>query len=484
MSTNESDEDIIKSLDHCKGEWVNKRDGECHDEPCKKIKQYYIINNPDYTGEHCRDKEGRRLREDDSRHVFCNHDQDRCSGNGKCEKGDVKCKCETGYSGPNCDVLCEATNCNNGNAVAPDCKCECNPGYGGNNCDVCLSKDCGNGTIDQNTCRCVCNNGYTGDKCNISPNKCNYPTKINCNNGTCVGGNCNCDIGWSGSNCEIKQKCAKSYCYNGLVYGYFPNCKCECNYGYTGEKCDAPIKCNVSNLPDCKNGTITGHVGNCKCVCGDGFTGSNCETYDCDKLINELKNIPNDIIQFFINDNHRGEEYKNIEDIIDTNTITGIHLNMSTLNFKENYDLILEHKILEKIFSCTNIIFIYLDAYTTTFILDHKEIFNNIMDKVKEYDKLKYVKLVINPGRDLVLIEFIIVISTKYYNNILLRELKSQNTIDGEEIYFANPIETPCIYIVPGISISDLQNNCKLIEKLHNDRNYNKHIPLEYFRDC
>jgi len=314
-------EDIVSRFDRCYGEWITGHRHKCNadTEPCKKIKQHFIINNPDYTGEHCRDKEGRRLRDGDNRHVFCNHYQnrgERCSGKGKCIR---------------------------------------------------------------NT------------------------------------------IGTDGSN---------------------------------------------------------------TCICDDGYNGPNCETYDCDKLINELKNIPNDIIQFFINDNHRGEEYKNIEDIIDTNTITGIHLNMSTLNFKENYDLILEHKILEKIFSCTNIIFIYLDAYTTTFILDHKEIFNNIMDKVKEYDKLKYVKLVINPGRDLVLIEFIIVISTKYYNNILLRELKSQNTIDGEEIYFANPIETPCIYIVPGISISDLQNNCKLIEKLHNDRNYNKHIPLEYFRDC
>ena len=98
-------EDIVSRFDRCYGEWVNKRGIECQDEPCKKIKQHFIINNPDYTGEHCRDKEGRRLRDDDRRHVFCNHDQnmsDRCSGNGKCEKGDVKCKCD-GYSGPNCE---------------------------------------------------------------------------------------------------------------------------------------------------------------------------------------------------------------------------------------------------------------------------------------------------------------------------------------------------------------------------------------------
>jgi len=99
-------EDIVSRFDRCHGEWVNKRDGECQDEPCKKIKQHFIINNPDYTGEHCRDKEGRRLRDDDMRHVFCNHDQninDRCGGKGKCEKGDVKCKCNGNSNGPNCE---------------------------------------------------------------------------------------------------------------------------------------------------------------------------------------------------------------------------------------------------------------------------------------------------------------------------------------------------------------------------------------------
>ena len=108
-------EDIVSRFDRCYGEWVNKRHEKCHEnQPCKRIKQHFRIHNLDYTGDHCRDKEGRRLRDDDTRHVFCNHYQnhsERCSGKGKCTRntigtnGSNTCVCNGSYTGPNCSIV-------------------------------------------------------------------------------------------------------------------------------------------------------------------------------------------------------------------------------------------------------------------------------------------------------------------------------------------------------------------------------------------
>ena len=68
------EDDIVSRFDSCYGEWVNKRGERCHkNKPCKRIKQKFKIHNIDYTGEHCRDKEGRRLRDGDTRNKHCYH---------------------------------------------------------------------------------------------------------------------------------------------------------------------------------------------------------------------------------------------------------------------------------------------------------------------------------------------------------------------------------------------------------------------------
>jgi hypothetical protein len=66
-------EDIVSRFDRCYGEWENirrcpKKDGS---NKCKRIRHEFIIHNPDYTGEHCRDEEGRRLRDGDTRNKHC-----------------------------------------------------------------------------------------------------------------------------------------------------------------------------------------------------------------------------------------------------------------------------------------------------------------------------------------------------------------------------------------------------------------------------
>jgi hypothetical protein len=66
-------EDIVSRFDRCYGEWENIRKCPKKDGPnkCKRVKHEFIIHNPDYTGEHCRDKEGRRLRDGDTRNKHC-----------------------------------------------------------------------------------------------------------------------------------------------------------------------------------------------------------------------------------------------------------------------------------------------------------------------------------------------------------------------------------------------------------------------------
>jgi len=66
-------DDIVSRFDSCYGEWENirrcpKKDGS---NKCKKIRHEFIIHNPDYTGEHCRDKEGMRLGDGDTRKKHC-----------------------------------------------------------------------------------------------------------------------------------------------------------------------------------------------------------------------------------------------------------------------------------------------------------------------------------------------------------------------------------------------------------------------------
>ena len=71
-------EDIVSRFDSCYGEWVTRHRNRCPKEEgvnkCKKVLHEFIIHNPGYTGEHCRDRDGRRLRDGDTRRKYCYKD--------------------------------------------------------------------------------------------------------------------------------------------------------------------------------------------------------------------------------------------------------------------------------------------------------------------------------------------------------------------------------------------------------------------------
>jgi len=67
-------EDIVSRFDQCYGSWITRKKHRCNKgDPCKKIKQHFRINNPDYTGEHCRDDDG-ILMDGDTRMGNCNEE--------------------------------------------------------------------------------------------------------------------------------------------------------------------------------------------------------------------------------------------------------------------------------------------------------------------------------------------------------------------------------------------------------------------------
>ena len=429
MNTTEADSDIINSLDHCKGEWVNV--DRCNpNKPCKRILQEYIIQNPNYTGDHCRvDRE--RVRDGDTRMVNCD-EYNNCNGHGRCEGYDI-CTCNEGYSGPNCDNICPNTNCNNGVAVPPDCNCSCNPGYSGNNCDIC-NKDCGiHGQIDN--CNCICKDGYTGDTCNISPDKCEYPVKIDCHNGTCLEGTCSCDTGYTGPNCETKLLCNDvnpDYCgKNGVVYGNLDDCKCLCNSGYSGDKCENIDKCDIP----CINGKVSGYAGNCECLCDLGYTGSSCDTYDCSMLNNIYVQINDDKMYIDKINNLSIEDLKNIYNCFIKNHLQDIIININI--YEINYillDFLLD--LLKK------------DNYNNDIIIKVNNIesidkqLKNLIDLSKKYYDMNIIiqtlKVYVNYDKGFIEIDEVI----KQVNNIY-DKLNNCDNIFKEEIDYFNNCKNP-----------------------------------------
>jgi len=489
MDTTETDIDIVKSLDHCKGGWVNV--DRCNiNKPCKRILQEYIIKNPNYTGDHCRE-DRERVRDGDTRMIYCN--DNKCNGHGKCNGYDV-CSCEDGWGGDNCDVACPEKNCNNGVAIAPDCKCECDSGWGGDNCDECILIDnnCNNhGKVNHATCSCECDSGYSGPNCEIEPDSCNYPTQINCyNNGKCVGGICNCPSGYKGQNCEETISCSSvnpKYCgENGVVTGNVNDCKCICNAGYSGDRCNNIDKCDIP----CINGKVSGYADNCQCICELGYTGPNCDTYDCSMLKDELNN--------YNFDTHQPGAHLPIEFSDDNKTL---NFNINSLSGKDSKDRVLlyvdkfnkliEQNLIEKILYCNKPTKIVIMLEYTSYFISIENIIMKIFDRISKYKNgefLKYIKIYQTSiyFYKLNYTKMLSDISTKYYSEYKgkLRDINSDNILEFMKL----PVISTSGYNF--YATIKFKQNCPLTKKYEqfikddNKSAVAMQFPLEYFADC
>jgi len=241
--------------------------------------------------------------------------------------GACDCLCETGWSGPHCDIpdACVADLdisdgftssgiygsylCLNGGTISGtsgNCACACAPGFTGNFChempciatsDVadiygtneklyCINNGSIHGTFNSVTeidnCACLdCSPGYNGVNCEHEIDEC---LGHQCANGaTCLDGinsySCDCSTapGWTGTMCtENIDDCGGHSCVNGVCVdgnnGYYT---CACTGGYEGRFCQHEI--NDCDPNPCVHGTCTDKINNYTCACTGKYTGKNCD---------------------------------------------------------------------------------------------------------------------------------------------------------------------------------------------------------------
>ena len=275
-------DDIVSRFDRCYGEWENI--GRCHkDKPCKRVEQEFYIHNLDYTGEHCRDSEGRRLRDGDTRHVFCNHNMnssERCSGHGKCVRnsGSNTCNCDEGYTGPNCETSdpCFNVNCLNG-GTCNNGNCDCSASYIGPYCkfnksDNNINPTCYAGFIEHDTKPGsdldVCYKIKDGNRCKNA-----YYNQYDDNLGKpCIWNGKECFIGgsnlWYDTTNFTKTNCDYS-CNDNNDCGDDYICKSSLGFKCCTKKDEPLLACNPNATPPetCPDGSSCPKCNSNTCCC-------------------------------------------------------------------------------------------------------------------------------------------------------------------------------------------------------------------------
>ncbi|XP_012161436.1 protein draper isoform X5 [Ceratitis capitata] len=237
---------------------------------------------------------------------------------GKCIAPE-KCKCEQGWGGDTCDIICR---CLNNSSCDPDTgRCICSAGWTGADCsepcphgffgvgcrERCPDSTQNNTSCDHITGEMVCRPGYIGLTCKhpcpsgyYGPgckNKCHCENGGECNH---VSGQCLCLPGWTGANCNIS--CPDEY--------YGPNCAqhCRCQNGGTCRKNDGFCVCPAGWMGTrceevCPEGFYGKHcITQCECpsqnfvchiavgcVCRKGYTGANCDRLAAEERIQEAQ---------------------------------------------------------------------------------------------------------------------------------------------------------------------------------------------------
>nr|XP_061822400.1 tenascin-like [Nerophis lumbriciformis] len=183
-----------------------------------------------------------------------------CTERGRCANG--TCRCEPGFAGEDCGQRTCPGDCH-GNGFCVDGRCVCAAGYSGESCSslTCLNDCSGLGTCFNGMC--ICDDGYQGEDCSqlACPNSC-Y------GRGQCINGRCACDVGFGGGDCA-ELSCPG----NCLQRGRCINGQCVCEEGFVGEDCSVrTCPSNCFGRGDCVEGS---------CACHPGFAGDDCALLSC-----------------------------------------------------------------------------------------------------------------------------------------------------------------------------------------------------------
>jgi hypothetical protein len=116
--------------------------------------------------------------------------------------------------------------------------------------------------LDGSSFHCNCFDSFTGPQCEVAlePTNC---TGLNCtvNEAGCSGNDCQCVPGYTGKTCEIQMDCSEiNYCENGDCVeenGYF---LCKCDYGYDGRSCSDVATTMQTNLYSMTTGPVLATV--------------------------------------------------------------------------------------------------------------------------------------------------------------------------------------------------------------------------------
>ncbi|XP_061763849.1 tenascin-like [Nerophis ophidion] len=183
-----------------------------------------------------------------------------CTDRGRCDNG--TCRCEPGFAGEDCGRRTCPEDCH-GNGFCVDGRCVCAAGYSGASCS---SLTCLNDCSERGTCfngMCICDDGYQGEDCSqlACPNSCH-------SRGQCVNGRCACDVGFGGGDCS-ELSCPG----NCLQRGRCINGQCVCEEGFAGEDCGVrTCPSNCFGRGECVEGS---------CLCHPGFAGDDCALLSC-----------------------------------------------------------------------------------------------------------------------------------------------------------------------------------------------------------